>query len=71
MKLLSFIRADGSKSYGIYKNDGIVDLGLRLGDKYKDIKALLAADALWLINQYTDVQIDYLPDAVKFLPIIE
>ena len=41
MKLLSFFRADGSKSYGIYKNNGIVDLGLRLGDKYKDIKSLL------------------------------
>ena len=52
MKLLSFIRADGSKSYGIYKDNGIVDLGLRLGDKYKDIKALLAADALSLVSQY-------------------
>ena len=71
MKLLSFIRADGSKSYGIYKNDGIVDLGLRLGDKYKDIKALLAADALSLVSQYAGEQIDYSADTVRFLPIIE
>jgi 2-keto-4-pentenoate hydratase/2-oxohepta-3-ene-1,7-dioic acid hydratase in catechol pathway len=71
MKLLSFIRANGSKSYGIYKNNGIVDLGLRLGDKYKDIKSLLSADALQLIKQYADSPIDYLIDAIKFLPIIE
>lgn len=71
MKLLSFIRADGSKSYGIYKDNGIVDLGLRLGDKYKDIKALLAADALPLVSQYAGEQIDYSADTVRFLPIIE
>lgn len=71
MKLLSFIRADGSKSYGIYKDNGIVDLGLRLGDKYKDIKALLAADALSLVSQYAGEQIDYSADTVRFLPIIE
>lgn len=71
MKLLSFIRADGSKSYGIYKDNGIVDLGLRLGDKYKDIKALLAADALSLVSQYSGEQIDYSADTVRFLPIIE
>ena len=71
MKLLSFIRADGSKSYGIYKDNGIVDLGLRLGDKYKDIKALLAADALSLVSQYAREQIDYSADTVRFLPIIE
>lgn len=71
MKLLSFIRADGSKSYGIYKNNGIVDLGLRLGDKYKDIKSLLAEDALLLVQQYADAPIDLTADSVKFLPIIE
>jgi 2-keto-4-pentenoate hydratase/2-oxohepta-3-ene-1,7-dioic acid hydratase in catechol pathway len=71
MKLLSFIRDDGSKSYGIYNDQGIIDLGLRLGDKFKDIKALLTGNSLALVYQHINAAIDYLPEDVTFLPIIE
>ena len=71
MKLLSFIRTDGTKSYGLHTNDGIVDLGKRLGDKYNDIKSLLAADAMKLAQAYQHESADYRIEDVTFLPIIE
>ena len=46
MKLLSFIRPDGSKSYGLLQGDGVIDLGLRLSFKFRNIKELLKAEAL-------------------------
>ena len=71
MKLLSFIRTDGTKSYGLHTTDGIVDLGKRLGDKFNDIKSLLAADAMKLAHAYQQEDADYRIEDVTFLPIIE
>ncbi len=45
MRLVTFDIA-GKVSYGALLGDGIVDLGARLGKKYADVKALIAADAL-------------------------
>ena len=41
MKLISFTK-DDRNSYGLLKGDSIIDLGARLGDKYPDLKSLLA-----------------------------
>ena len=45
MKLVSF-RAKGAAHYGVVSGNGIVDLSPRLGSRYADIKALIAANAL-------------------------
>jgi 2-keto-4-pentenoate hydratase/2-oxohepta-3-ene-1,7-dioic acid hydratase in catechol pathway len=45
MKVVSFVR-NGKSSYGVVVNDGIVDVGARLGAKYADLVAVLKAGAL-------------------------
>jgi 2-keto-4-pentenoate hydratase/2-oxohepta-3-ene-1,7-dioic acid hydratase in catechol pathway len=45
MKLASFT-ASRRASYGIVVGEGLVDLGARLGDRYPDLRAALAAGAL-------------------------
>nr|MCA6987548.1 FAA hydrolase family protein [Dickeya zeae]MCA6988577.1 FAA hydrolase family protein [Dickeya zeae] len=45
MKLASY-RHQGKNSYGIHTPAGLIDLGSRLGDRYADLKALLAGQAL-------------------------
>jgi 2-keto-4-pentenoate hydratase/2-oxohepta-3-ene-1,7-dioic acid hydratase in catechol pathway len=71
MKLTSFVGKDGIKSFGIYHDAGIIDLGRRLGDKYADIKALLAADALDQARAFADAPVDHALADVSFLPIIQ
>lgn len=70
MKLASFIH-QGTRSYGIVKADGVIDLGLRLGDRYSDLKALLAADALAHAQHFMQETPDLRFDALEFLPVIE
>ena len=45
MKLASYLLA-GSAGYGVVTDRGVVDLTRRIGSKYPDLRALLAADAL-------------------------
>jgi 2-keto-4-pentenoate hydratase/2-oxohepta-3-ene-1,7-dioic acid hydratase in catechol pathway len=45
MKVVSFVR-NGKSSYGVVVNNGIVDVGARLGSKYADLVAVLKAGAL-------------------------
>ena len=45
MKLASYVHA-GVAGYGVVVGDGIVDLSRRIGARYPDLRALLAADAL-------------------------
>lgn len=71
MKLLSFVRPDGTKSYGLCCNDGVVDLGLRLGFKYRNIKELLNSGALSLANKFINEPEDYRLEDISFLPVIE
>ncbi len=79
MKLISFMVATkmpsgifrNNKSYGIYLEGRIVDLGRRLGDCYPDIKSLLAGNGLKEATQYLDAPADYSEDEVVFLPVIE
>ncbi|KAF1370100.1 fumarylacetoacetate hydrolase family protein [Yokenella regensburgei] len=70
MKLASFTH-QGTRSYGIVKADGVVDLGRRIGTRYADLKALLAADALNDAQQYASESSDYALNALQFLPVIE
>ena len=45
MRLVSFERA-GKSGFGAVVGDGVVDLGIALGGRYADIKALLEGDGL-------------------------
>lgn len=70
MKLASFLHQD-IRSYGIVKAEGVVDLGRRLGDRYSDLKALLAADGLGDARRYAEEVVDLPLEALTFLPVIE
>lgn len=70
MKLASFLHQD-IRSYGIVKADGVVDLGRHLGDRYADLKALLAADGLDDARRYAEETVDLPLEALTFLPVIE
>lgn len=70
MKLASFVH-QGIRSYGIVKADGVINLGQRLGDRYGDLKSLLAADALSEAQQLSGEATDLRFDDLDFLPVIE
>lgn len=45
MRIASYI-AKGAPSYGVVTADGIIDLKKRLGDRFADVRSLIAADGL-------------------------
>ncbi len=70
MKLMSF-RAGKTKSYGLWTEKGIVDLGRRLGDRFPDVRGLIAGDGLAEAGAYLGARPDYQERDVVFLPVIE
>lgn len=70
MKLASYIH-HGRKSYGIYTETGIIDLGQKIGQQYPTLKDLLQWDALDVARQYVDYPPDINDQDVSFLPVIE
>lgn len=70
MKLASYRTATGP-GYGVVTAQGIVDLTRRIGGKYPDIRALLAADALAEASKAANgAAPDLQPGALAFLPVI-
>lgn len=70
MKLLTFT-VNGKATYGAVRDHGIVDIGARLGSRYPDIKAVLAADALPELGSLVEsVTADYEAAHIDFLPVI-
>ncbi|MGF6506443.1 fumarylacetoacetate hydrolase family protein [Paraburkholderia sp. 32] len=70
MKLASFSTHLGS-SFGIVRDETVFDLGKRLGGRYADLKALIAADAFREAAQAADgTQGDYPLSEVTLLPVI-
>lgn len=45
MRIVSYV-VEGQPSYGVATADGIIDLKKRIGDKFADVHALIAADGL-------------------------
>ncbi len=70
MKLASYIH-HGRKSYGIYTEGGIIDLGQKIGQQYPTLKDLLQWDALAVAKQYVDYPADITDKDITFLPVIE
>lgn len=70
MKLASY-RASGVAGYGIVTAQGVVDLTRRLGTKYPDLRALLAAGALPEAQQASAGAVpDYQITDLHLLPVI-
>lgn len=70
MKLASFVH-QGIRSYGIVKADGVINLGQRLGDRYGDLKSLLAAGALNEAQRLAGETADIRLGDLEFLPVID
>jgi 2-keto-4-pentenoate hydratase/2-oxohepta-3-ene-1,7-dioic acid hydratase in catechol pathway len=70
MKLVSYI-AGGQEGHGIVKDDGVVSLSSRIGDKYPDIKSLIAGGALDEAEAAAEGQSpDHSLDEITYLPVI-
>jgi 2-keto-4-pentenoate hydratase/2-oxohepta-3-ene-1,7-dioic acid hydratase in catechol pathway len=69
MKLASFSTAQGA-SYGIVTGQGIVDLRRRLGNRFPDLKALIAGNGVFEVEQYRREGPDHPASDVTWLPPI-
>jgi len=67
VKLISFVK-NNTASYGILEGDVITDLGARLGERYPDLKSLLAAGMP--AAQEIDASADHQLADVTLLPVI-
>ena len=70
MKIASYLH-QGTRSYGIVKPQGIIDLGSRLNLRFPDLKSLLEAGELASLHQYSGEKIDFTGQEVRYLPVIE
>ena len=69
MKLATFSTAKGA-SYGAVVDQGIVDLGKRLGNRYPDLLSLVAANAFGEATKLLGEKIDFKTTEVTWLPVI-
>jgi len=69
MKLVSF-RQGGKSSYGVAVDGGVADLGPKLGQKYADLKAVIAAGALGEAKAAAGSTADFKLDQIEFLPTL-
>jgi len=70
MKFLSFMSDTQEPSYGLHCDGGVIDLGKRMGERYPDLKTLLALDAISEARQYLTSAPDFREDEIAFLPVI-
>jgi 2-keto-4-pentenoate hydratase/2-oxohepta-3-ene-1,7-dioic acid hydratase in catechol pathway len=69
MKLATFKTAKGA-SYGAVTDKGIVDLGRRLGNRYPDLKALIAGNGFGEAAKLLSEKIDFRKEEISWLPVI-
>ncbi|AJA44343.1 fumarylacetoacetate hydrolase family protein [Frischella perrara] len=70
MKLVSYL-VSGRASFGLLTQHGIVDLGKKLGDKYTDLKSLLADEkGLAIAKTYLNDPSDIDEKDITYLPVI-
>lgn len=70
MKLATFL-LDGKETYGAVTDDGVVDLGARLGKEAADLKALIGGGHLGkAADAVKGAKADASVDAITFLPVI-
>lgn len=69
MKLISYEK-DGRASFGLAREDGIVDLAGRLDPAHRRIQDILGAETLASLKQFETVPIDHRFEDIRFLPPI-
>jgi len=70
MRLMSFLH-EGRASYGAVKDEGVIDLGRRLGARHPTLRALLANGALAEAQGIAAREVpDYKLSQLSFLPVI-
>lgn len=69
MRLATF-RVRGNQTYGVVRDDGIVDLGARLGGKYPTLKSLIAAGFPPELDEASRASADFAETAISYLPPI-
>ncbi len=69
MRLASFM-IDGDAKYGIVTDDGVIDLTRYVGERYPDLKAIIADDAIDRLAPYSESQPHYDLSEVRWLPVI-
>ena len=70
LRLLSF-RADGRDRFGLARDDGIIDLSMRLGKDTPSLDMLIVRDEVSRAHEYMDVEhTDFAFDEIEFLPPI-
>jgi len=69
MRVVSFER-NGKPSYGLLKDEAVVDVGSRLASRYRDLRAVLAAGALPELEKVQKEAPSFKTNEVKFLPVI-
>ncbi len=69
MKLVTFRNGD-VESYGVATEDGVFDAGIELGDRYPDLKSVLAKDALETLEKAAGQQAATVPyDEIEIRPV--
>jgi len=69
MRLATFKTAKGT-SYGAVTGNGIVDLGKRLGNKYPDLKSLIAKGGIEEAKKLVSEKPDFKTEEITWLPVI-
>ncbi len=70
MKLASY-RFEGKAGFGVVTDQGVVDLGWRLGNKYPDLRSILGADGLAAAHKAAaGATPDFQLTQVQLLPVI-
>jgi 2-keto-4-pentenoate hydratase/2-oxohepta-3-ene-1,7-dioic acid hydratase in catechol pathway len=70
MAFITF-KAEGRISYGIVREDGVFDLGRRIGAVLPDLKSFLTAQSLGLLGSLPEATVtDYAAGEFTYLPVI-
>jgi 2-keto-4-pentenoate hydratase/2-oxohepta-3-ene-1,7-dioic acid hydratase in catechol pathway len=70
MSFISF-KAENLTSYGVLRQDGVFDLGRRIGEFLPDLKSFLAAQGLGILGQVPEAVItDYATGEFTYAPVI-
>lgn len=70
MKLVNYIHS-GCKGYGIYTDEGIIDLRKHIGDEFPTLKDFLSADFINIANKYIHCPANVNVKEITFLPVID
>lgn len=70
MKLVSYL-VSGRASFGLLTPNGIIDLREKLGDKYPDLKSLIADEqGLAIVKTFINAPVDIDEQSITYLPTI-